>query len=137
MWGWVKAPSESSSANAGFLQRYRFLLYRFRPDYWWWGSFFMLRQITLAFATVLLLEHPHGQLFYTSCILTLYGFCVCRFWPWISGELSFIDAVTMLGLVLIMLAASQYLPEAEDNKLRIWILLPLYFFMGFLFLIYM
>jgi hypothetical protein len=129
-WGCIKAPSESSNANAGFLQRFRFLLYRFRPDCWWWGLCFMLRQTILAFVTVLVIENPHGQLFYTGGALAVYGFLLCRFWPWISGELSFVDAGAMLILVLIMLTAAQFLPEPTPNKGRFGILLALFLGMG-------
>jgi hypothetical protein len=115
------------------LQRFRFLLYRFRPDCWWWGLSFLLRQTILAFATVLWIENPHGQLFYTGGALAVYGFLVCWFWPWISGELSFIDAGAMLVLVLMMLAASQFLPEPAPNKGRFGILVALFFAMLALF----
>jgi hypothetical protein len=129
-WGCIKAPSESSNANSGFLRRFRFLLYRFRPDCWWWGLCFMLRQTILAFVTVLVIENPHGQLFYTGGALAVYGFLVCRYWPWISGELSFVDAGAMLVLVLIMLTAAQFLPEPTPNKGRFGILVALFFSMG-------
>jgi hypothetical protein len=130
VWGCLKAPSESSNANTGFLQRFRFLLYRFRPDCWWWGLGVLLRQTTLAFATVLVVENPHGQLFYTGAALAIYGFLVCRFWPWISGELSFIDAGAMLILVLMMLTASQFLPEPTPQMGRFGILVTLFLIMG-------
>jgi hypothetical protein len=130
VWGCLKAPSESSNANGKFLQRFRFLLYRFRPDCWWWGLSFLLRQTLLAFATVLIRENPHGQLFYIGATLAVYGFLMCRFWPWLSDELSFIDAGVMLILVLIMLTASQFLPEPEPNQGRFGILLAVFVAMG-------
>jgi hypothetical protein len=130
VWGCVKAPSESSKANSEFLQRFRFLLYRFRPDYWWWGLCFLLRQTVLAFASVLLIENPHGQLFYAGSALAVYGFLVCRCWPWISGELGFIDAGSMLALLLIVQTATNFLPEPSDSKGRSAILLALFVTMG-------
>lgn len=133
VWGCLKAPHESSNANSGFLRRFRFLLYRFRPDCWWWGLSFLLRQTLLAFATVLMSEYPHGQLFYIGAVLAVYGFLVCRWWPWISGELSFVDAAAMLVLVLMMLTASQFLPEPAPNKGRFGILIAHFFAMGALF----
>jgi hypothetical protein len=130
VWGCLKAPGESSNANAGFLQRYRFLLYRFRPDCWWWGLCFLLRQTVLALVTILIVESPHVQLLYTGGALAVYGFLVCRFWPWISSELSFLDSGAMLILILVMLAAGQFLREPTSNKGRFGILITLFFSMG-------
>jgi hypothetical protein len=110
------------------------LLYRFRPDYWWWGLAFLLRQTILAFSTVLPINNPHAQLMYTGGTLAVYGFLVCRFWPWISRELSSIDAGTMLSLVLLMLAASQYLPEPPANSGRTGTLVGVFMFTLVLFL---
>jgi hypothetical protein len=130
VWGCYKAPSESSSANTVFLERFRFLLYRFRPDCWWWGLCFLLRQTVLAFATVLVIESAHGQLFYTGATLAVYGFLVCRVWPWISGELSFIDAGAMLVLVSMMQTAAQFLPEPSTHNGRFVVLIALFFACG-------
>jgi hypothetical protein len=60
----------------------------------------------------------------------VYGLSVCRIWPWISAELSWLDAGTMLALLLIMLGASQYIPEAREDQGRFEFLVSLYFFMA-------
>jgi len=137
VWGCYKAPSESSIANSVFLQRFRFLLYRFRPDCWWWGLCFLVRQTVLAFATVLVIESAHGQLFYTGATLAVYGFLVCRVWPWISGELSFIDAGAMLVLVSMMQTAAQFLPEPSTDRGRFVVLIALFFAVGALLVRYL
>jgi len=133
VWGCLKAPHESSINNFGFLQRYRFLLYRFRPDFWWWGLCFIWRQTIIAFAVVLPVDNPHAQLLYTGGTLAIYGFLVCRFWPWISMELSAVDAGTMLVLVLLMLAAAQFLPQPQPGTGRAGIITFLFALMAGLF----
>merc|ERR1719271_958543 len=65
-YGCLMAPVKSRDKDAGFMQCYRFLLYRFRPDYWWWGLAFLARQTTLAFAIVLPADNPHLQLVYVG-----------------------------------------------------------------------
>eukprot|EP00405_Crypthecodinium_cohnii_P027270 CAMPEP_0206514598 /NCGR_PEP_ID=MMETSP0324_2-20121206/62227_1 /ASSEMBLY_ACC=CAM_ASM_000836 /TAXON_ID=2866 /ORGANISM="Crypthecodinium cohnii, Strain Seligo" /LENGTH=78 /DNA_ID=CAMNT_0054007091 /DNA_START=20 /DNA_END=253 /DNA_ORIENTATION=+ len=37
----IRAPTVKDPA--GHYQRWRFLLYRFRPDVWWWGIIFLIR----------------------------------------------------------------------------------------------
>jgi len=66
-------------------------------------------------ATVVIVANPHGQLFYTGAALAVYLALVCRFWPWLSGELSAFDAVSTLILLLVMLTAAQFLGESTGS----------------------
>lgn len=133
VWGCYNAPCRSSLGDYVFLQRYRFLLYHFRPDSWWWGLCLLLRQTALAFATVVPAENPHGQLFYAGMILAIYGQLVCRYWPWIAAELSLADSGTTLALTLVMLAATQFLPEPKPSNGRFGVLLAVFSCLGALF----
>lgn len=133
VWGCWKAPSQSGDKNHAFLQRFRFLLYRFRPDYWWWGLIFIARQTALAFATVVPADNPHMQLTYIAVVCAVYGVFVARIWPWISHELSIIDTSLMLILLMIMLVASQFLPEPKPNKGRFGALIFLFLCLAALF----
>jgi len=120
------APIKSCANDHAFLKTFRFLLYRFRPDCWWWQIVFLLRQTALAFATVVSSSNPHAQLFYTSFILAIYVVFVSRFWPWINSEISIVDCGTCLLLLMTLLCAAQFLPEASDSQGRLPILMTLF-----------
>lgn len=126
VWGCWKAPAKSSQKDELFLQSFRFLLYRFRPDYWWWGLPFLMRQTILAFATVIPSDNPHAQLFYCGATCAVYGFAAARTWPWLARELSIIDTGCMLLFTLIMMIAGQFLPEAKADKGRFGLLVCLF-----------
>jgi len=101
-----------------------------------WGLSFLLRQTILAFYTVLPSSNPHAQILYTGGTLAVYGFLISRFWPWISQELSAIDAGIALSLILMMLAAAHFLPEPQANKGRTGTLFAVFVFMLVFFLRY-
>mmetsp|Transcript_142644 Transcript_142644/g.251798 ORF Transcript_142644/g.251798 Transcript_142644/m.251798 type:complete len:1274 (-) Transcript_142644:326-4147(-) len=123
IYGCMTACAQSANSNHDFMCRYRFLLYRFRPDYWWWGVVFLFRQTTLAFATVVPASNPHAQVFFTAGVLTMYIYVVCLFWPWINSEITFLDSATCLLLVFFLLSATQFLPAAPETKGRVQYLL--------------
>mmetsp|Transcript_8294 Transcript_8294/g.14483 ORF Transcript_8294/g.14483 Transcript_8294/m.14483 type:complete len:1266 (+) Transcript_8294:77-3874(+) len=114
VWGCLKAPSKTFQKDTAFLESFRFLFYRFRPDCWWWGLVFLVRQTCLAFAAVVPSSNAHAQLFYTGGILMIYGYFLSMFWPWISTELSIVDFGTCLVLILLLLCSSQFLPVAAE-----------------------
>jgi hypothetical protein len=127
IWGCVKAPTRSAMKDFEFLRRFRFLLYRFRPDAWWWGLAFLLRQTVLAFVTIVPPKYPHAQLFYCGMVCTTYGFAICRIWPWLSPQLSKVDAGCMFILAMISLVAGQFLPEATAEEGRVIIMVMCFF----------
>jgi len=102
--------------SALHLARFRFLIYRFRPDRWWWGTVFTIRQTFLAFAPVLQPDDPHAQTVYLTAVLTVYAVHICYFWPWKSDELNCLDAVSMVLLVILVVAVTSYMPRAKDSS---------------------
>jgi len=114
VWGCWKAPVKSSEKDAAFLESFRFLFYRFRPDCWWWGLVFLVRQTCLAFSTVVPSSNAHAQLFYIGGILAIYVSFAAMFWPWISTELSIVDSGSCIVLILLLICSSQFLPSASE-----------------------
>jgi len=124
VWGCWKAPMKSATKDAAFLECFRFLFYRFRPDCWWWGLIFLVRQTLLAFAAAIPSSNAHAQLFYIGVVLTLYIFFTAMFWPWISTELSIVDFGTSLMLLLILMCSSQFLPNtAEGGRVSLLVIM--------------
>lgn len=64
-----------------YTKRLRFLLFRFRPDYWWWGNVFNVRQLALVFVSSLPVEDPYAQAIYVNSVLGVYLVLTTRYWP--------------------------------------------------------
>jgi len=95
--------------------RVRFLMYRFRPDVWWWGIVLTIRQLLLGFAQMLKPDDPHAQCVFIITVLTIYIMGACFFWPWKTDELNLLDSVSM-GLILIFVAASSsFIPKSSSS----------------------
>lgn len=46
-----------------FQKRFKFVVYRFRHGVWWWGIFFLLRNVMIVSLTLIEAERPFTQLF--------------------------------------------------------------------------
>ena len=42
------------------LEAYRFIIYRFRPDYWYWGVIYLIRNGFMTFTTIIDSANPYG-----------------------------------------------------------------------------
>mmetsp|Transcript_25054 Transcript_25054/g.83597 ORF Transcript_25054/g.83597 Transcript_25054/m.83597 type:complete len:1172 (-) Transcript_25054:119-3634(-) len=106
---------ESAHHAERMIRRYRFLLFRFRADVWWWGNLFMLRQLLLAFAPSLPATTPHGQSIYVIIVLCFYGFAQAHYWPWKAPEFNLLDLYVTAGLVVVITISMVFIPTTEDT----------------------
>merc|ERR1711988_1817564 len=88
------------------LVRFRFLCGMFRPDVWWWGSVFSVRQVLLAIAPSIAVDDPNVQVVYVITVLVIYIGLVCSYRPWRASELNILDASSCTILVLFIAAQS-------------------------------
>lgn len=63
------APLRSAVNDTFFLAASRFLFFRFRPDYWWYGTWFILRGPLLTLPIVIFTDLPQVQLFIMTAVL--------------------------------------------------------------------
>ena len=63
------APIKSQEASDSFFKSSRFLFFRFRPDFWWYGTWFILRGPLLAIPMTVFTNFPHVQLFAMTAVL--------------------------------------------------------------------
>jgi len=108
----VRANPERSKRHT---TRFRFLMYRYRPDVWWWGTIFTIRQTLLAFAPMLAPDDPHTQSVFIIAVLTIYTTNVCFFWPWKSDELNLLDAASMALIVILVASVSSFMPASTAS----------------------
>jgi len=95
--------------------RFRFLLYRFRPQVWWWGNFLMLRQSLLAFAPAIPSSEPHLQVLFASGVLVCYGVRAAHEKPWKSGILNGVDIFLSISLAFFLLSSTAFMDPATDQ----------------------
>lgn len=59
----------SKDGNPSFFKASRFLFFRFRPDYWWYGVWFILRGPLLAIPVAVFTDLPQVQTFIMTVVL--------------------------------------------------------------------
>jgi len=86
--------------NAKFRQYCRFLVNRWRPDFWWWGTAVLTRNVLVA-SSGLFGDDPRVQLLVLTALVVIYAVLVGVFQPWVVPGLNSFEiiATLMLGLL--------------------------------------
>jgi hypothetical protein len=95
--------------------RFRFLFGNFRPDVWWWGSVFSVRQVLLAIAPSIAINDPSVQVVFVISVLAVYIGLVCSYHPWRTTELNILDALSCIVLLLFIAAQSCFMPVTTSK----------------------
>ncbi|CAE7907932.1 unnamed protein product, partial [Symbiodinium microadriaticum] len=61
IWATIVAPSKASGGSIWFLTATKFLLFRFRSDFWWFGTFMLPRGLMLSLSIVAAGDSPYVQ----------------------------------------------------------------------------
>jgi len=112
-WATVKAPQLMTQES--FPIRFRFWLYRFRPDCWWWGILLNVRQVLLAFVSSVPADDPHSQSTYFVIVLGAYLILQTRYWPWKNHELNMAEASLMALVMFMMKAVTAFMPTSTQD----------------------
>jgi len=119
-WANWQAPLMSLSSEDAtvsvHLVRFRFLFYRFRPCTWWWGSVVAIRQLLLAFASMVSPDDAYAQILYVMIVLVVYVAFCCRAWPWKNDELNIAESTSLVLLLLFIFAAGAFIREAQTRS---------------------
>eukprot|EP00929_Paragymnodinium_shiwhaense_P031371 TRINITY_DN1758_c0_g1_i4.p1 TRINITY_DN1758_c0_g1~~TRINITY_DN1758_c0_g1_i4.p1 ORF type:complete len:1319 (+),score=213.72 TRINITY_DN1758_c0_g1_i4:48-4004(+) len=121
------------------LVRFRYLLYRFRPDVWWWGVAFQFRQTMLAFAPIVAPDDPHVQVVFITTVLLVYAIPQGIFWPWKTREHNLLDAFSTLFLIVIIVMVTSFTPASPasvGHEVALWVLISMLFAINIGFLAY-
>jgi len=109
----VQAPK--SLDPAGHCQRWRFLLYRFRADVWWWGIVFLLRQLALAFSCCIPADSPQWQITYVAMVTSFYLIILCLKQPWKNITLNYVDLCSMVVINFIIVSSSALVVKRSQD----------------------
>ncbi len=109
----VQAPK--SVDPVGHYQRWRFLLFRFRADVWWWGIVFLFRQLALAFSCCIPADSPQWQITYIAMVTTFYLIGLCWKQPWKNKTLNRVDLCSMLVVNFIIISSSAFIAKRSED----------------------
>ncbi|CAE7226708.1 Gabbr2 [Symbiodinium natans] len=110
VFGTVFAPRAAKQGRATFLQSIRFLIARFRVDYWWYGTFMLPRGLMLSLSIVLAADYPYVQMLLIVLILELYMMVQLIVWPWKLPALNLFDGIVSVCLVMMMVCMGAFTP---------------------------
>jgi hypothetical protein len=126
----VRAWSSAEGGDLAALIRFRYLFFRFRPDVWWWGNVYNVRQLLLAFSPMVQPDDPASQVIFITVVLVFYLGIVCAWMPWKAREINFLDAVSVFLLALTAVQVTSFMepaPGAKAHQSVMWA------FIGFIF----
>merc|ERR1719379_299525 len=86
--------------NVTFRERWKFMLTRWRPDTYYWGSVVMTRNLLVAFAG-LVSDEPRVQLVYVVCVVVITFAFTGAYQPWRAMVLNHYDVASSIVLVFI------------------------------------
>jgi len=121
----IKAPAASRKwgGNSNVIICFRYLLYRFRPDVWWWGNVFSVRQALIAFTPTIAANDANIQMMLISTTLIVYMILMGVYWPWKNSELNALDLLSVIFLLLIAVTAGSFMKETQATEAHAGILL--------------
>jgi len=108
-------PNFASVGQIGFLKALRFLLFRFRPDAWWWGLVMMLRSLLMSLAPVLATDDPRMQMIIVSSVLVIFLSLQIYSWPWKVPLLNVLDALISVGLIMVVAITGSIITVDESK----------------------
>merc|ERR1719421_2675777 len=109
----IQAPSHWM--DVAFRERWKFMLQRWRPDVYYWGSVVMTRNLLVAFAGIISME-PGVQLKYVICVVMLTFAATGAYSPWRAPMLNHYDVSSCIVLCFIGIFGLSFLAlELEIN----------------------
>lgn len=115
IWATVVAPRKAASGNVWFLAATRFLLFRFRTDIWWFGTFMLPRGLMLSLSIVMAGDSPYVQMLLIVSVMLTYMVVQLVSWPWKLPALNAFDAVISIELILMMAILGAFAPDLSSD----------------------
>lgn len=105
----VQMPKWSSQKRFTLVNAFRFLVFRFRMDSWWFGLPMLVRGPLLSFPVVVATDYPPVQIVSIALCLAALMVTQMRSWPWKVPLLNVTDAVVSFCIVLLVTTSTLYL----------------------------
>lgn len=114
IWIIARAPA-AFQKDPGFRVRSHFLLHRWHPEYWYWGIFFLLRNLLCSLVPSITPDGSKQLLLMFTLVLPLF-IAQVRVWPW-RDELANMHDLIMVAalLIIIVLGLALQVPVAGKS----------------------
>ncbi|CAE7877999.1 unnamed protein product, partial [Symbiodinium microadriaticum] len=109
------SPRWSAQGQHTKVRAFRFLLFRFRLDSWWFGVPLLIRGPLLSLPIALATDYPPIQVTAMSSIFIVFLALECRAWPWKVPLLNVMDALLCLIMTLLVGSTSLHLGPIEGE----------------------
>lgn len=117
MYVWVIVRAPSAYANdSGFRLRTDFLLRRWHPELWYWGIFFLFRNLLCSLVPSVTTDVSQQVLLLFGLLLPMFVAQV-RHWPWRDETTNKNDTITMSALLFTLVLALSIQARATDTAL--------------------
>ena len=103
----IVVPRWSSNGQHANVKAFRFLLFRFRLDSWWFGVLLLLRGPLMSLPIALATDYPPVQVMSVMLVFLVVLIIQANAWPWKVPLLNVLDC--FIGFCITMLVASNSL----------------------------
>jgi hypothetical protein len=109
----VMGPTKYHSSQI-FRQRFRFVLARWHPTWYWWGALQVARNLAMCLVPVVTSEGV-VQLTLLFAIYTPMYFITLNIWPWRAALANVNDAILSAVLVFVVFLSCFFVIEAKES----------------------
>jgi len=111
----VKVPEWSAMEKHDRVRAFRFLVFRFRLDSWWFGVPLLTRGPLIALPIVLATDYPAIQCVWVTFILLCFLACQALAWPWKVPLLNALDCWMSYCIMILVAGSSLYLQPINKS----------------------
>eukprot|EP00434_Breviolum_minutum_P041990 symbB.v1.2.037360.t1/scaffold5277.1/size39203/2 len=105
----LKVPEWSAMEKHARVRAFRFLVFRFRLDSWWFGVPLLTRGPLIALPIVLATDYPAIQSVWVTFILLCFLACQALAWPWKVPLLNALDCWMSYCIMILVAGSALYL----------------------------
>lgn len=113
VWVIARAPS-AYQHSAGFRQRTDFLLRRWHPEFWFWGIFFLMRNLACSIVPSVVTDGPKQVVMMFALLLPMF-IAQVRAWPWREELANKHDLIMGSALLCTLITALALQAPATDD----------------------
>jgi len=99
------------------LVRFKLFFSRWRPERWYWGFVFTVRQQLLVLSLMVAGDDVYSQFVWTTSVLTAHVVLLTFFMPWRMLEMNVLEISTVTLTILLLFCVGAFLePSVEPTK---------------------
>lgn len=110
---WAVAVAPSQYVNAQFRTKIKFLVFKYRPNTWWYGIIYMIRALALSMVSVIFPDDAFQQFL---LMLTIFVFALCvhlKLMPLADGLSNNMEAFEICLLIAVLGLGSYFMTDRD------------------------